>query len=201
MGLISRKMFHPIHGKSRTSIKALAIMALMTSFPTAPMAFPAVKTSTAMLPVGKDNRGFSLIELVMVMLLIGISLAIIAPNIAKGLQDREVRGAALSLAARARDLRSQALFDGIPQQLVVNLPQGSYLVARTKEFQLPTDVKFLSVQGGETVDRDSKRFYFFPNGSTLGGEIVLADSDKAISYLIRLEPLTGKIEVSRGNNL
>ena len=153
-----------------------------------------------MLPAGKDNRGFSLIELVVVLMLIGISMAIVAPNIAKGLQDREVRGAALSLAARARDLRNQALFDGIPQQLVVNLPQGSYLVARTKEFQLPTDVKFASVEGGESVDRDTKRFYFFPNGSSLGGEIVLADSDKAISYLIRLEPLTGKIEVSRGNN-
>ena len=136
----------------------------------------------------------------MVLLLIGVSLAIVLPYIGKGLQDREVRGAALSLAAMARDLRSRALFDGVPQQLVVSLTENSYLVARTREVHLPTDVKFVSVQGGEPVDRDTKRFYFFPNGSSLGGEIVLADSDKAISYLIRFEPLTGKIEVSRGNN-
>ncbi len=136
----------------------------------------------------------------MVLMLIGISMAIVAPNIAKGLQDREVRGAALSLAAAARELRSRALFDGVPQQLVVNLPHGSYSLARTREVLLPTDVKFASVQGGESVDRDSKRFYFFPNGSSLGGEIVLADSAQAISYLIRLEPLTGKIEVSRSDH-
>jgi type II secretory pathway pseudopilin PulG len=136
----------------------------------------------------------------MVLLLIGISMAIVLPNIDKGLQARDVRTSAMALAATARDLRSRALFDGAPQQLVVNLPQGSYLVARTREVQLPADVKFASVEGGEAVDRDIKRFYFFPNGSTLGGEIVLSDSDKAVSYLIRMEPLTGKIEVSRVDN-
>jgi type II secretory pathway pseudopilin PulG len=136
----------------------------------------------------------------MVLLLIGVSMAIVLPNIGRGLQEREVRSSALGLAAAARDLRSRALFDGVPQQLVVNLPQSSYLVARSKEVHLPDDVKFASVEGGESLDRDIKRFYFFPNGSSLGGEIVLSDSDKAISYLIRLEPLTGKVEVSRGNH-
>jgi general secretion pathway protein H len=147
---------------------------------------------------GKNSRGFTLVELIMVLLLIGISMAVVIPNINKGLQDHEVRSSALSLAAVARDLRSRALFDGVPQQLVVNVPENSY-VARTKQVQLPQDVKFTSVAGGESVDHDVKRFYFFPNGSNIGGEIVLADSDKAISYLVRLEPLTGRIEVSRGN--
>jgi general secretion pathway protein H len=152
-----------------------------------------------MLPVGKNSSGFSLVELIMVLLLIGISMAIVLPNVDKGLQEREVRSSALGLAAVARDLRSRALADGVPQQLVVNLPQNSYLISRTREVRLPTDVKFISVDGGESVDRDTKRFYFFPNGSSLGGDIVLADSDKGISYLIHMEPLTGRIEVSRGN--
>jgi general secretion pathway protein H len=149
--------------------------------------------------VGKNSRGFTLVELIMVLLLISISMAVVIPNISKGLQDHEVRSSALSLAAVARDLRSRALFDGVPQQLVVNLAQNSYLVARTQQVQLPQDVKFASVAGGEAVDHDVKRFYFFPNGSNMGGEIVLADSGKAITYLVRLEPLTGRIEVSRGN--
>jgi general secretion pathway protein H len=152
-----------------------------------------------MLPVGKNSSGFSLVELIMVLLLIGISMAIVLPNVDKGLQEREVRSSALGLAAVARDLRARALADGVPQQLVVNLPQNSYLISRTREVRLPTDVKFISVDGGESVDRDTKRFYFFPNGSSLGGDIVLADSDKGISYLIHMEPLTGRIEVSRGN--
>ena len=162
------------------------------------MAFPAAKTPIVMLPAGKNNRGFSLIELVLVLLLLGVGMAIVVPNIDKGLTDREVRVSALGIAAVARDLRSRALFDGMPQELLVNLPQNSYLVAQSKEVHLPADVRFVSVDGGETVDRDIKRFYFFPNGSTLGGAIALA-GEKSASYLVRLEPLTGRVEVSRGD--
>lgn len=130
-------------------------------------------------------------------MLIGVSLLIVLPNITKGLQDREVRGSALGLAAVARDLRSRALMDGVPQQLVLYLAQQSYLVGRGREVHLPADVKFSSVNGGETVDRDIKKFYFFPNGSSLGGEIILADSEKNAAYAVRLEALTGKIAVAR----
>lgn len=151
-------------------------------------------------PVGNSSRGFSLFELVLVLLLLGVSMAIVLPNIDKALQDREVRRSALGLAAAARDLRSHALLDGVPQQLVLNLSENSYRVAPSVEVRLPAAVEFLSVDGGETLDRDHKRFYFFPNGSSLGGAIVLADSAKAISYLIRLEALTGRVEVARGDN-
>jgi hypothetical protein len=126
-------------------------------------------------------------------------MAVVLPNIEKGLQDREVRSSALGLAAAARDLRSKALFDGVAQQLVVNLPENSYLAARAAEVRLPSEVKFVSVGGGESINRDLKRFYFFPNGSSLGGEIVLADSTKSTSYLVRLEALTGRVEVARAN--
>lgn len=150
------------------------------------------------LPVGKDNRAFTLIELVLVLLLIGVSAVIVLSNIDKALADREVRVAALGLAATVRDLRSRALFDGVPQELSLNVAQNSYLAARSEEVRLPSEVKFVSVEGGEAVDRDTKKFYFFPNGSTLGGEIVVG-GEKGSSYRVRLEGLTGKVEVSRGD--
>jgi hypothetical protein len=64
---------------------------------------------------------------------------------------------------------------------------------------LPAAVRFISVGGGETINRDLKRFYFFPNGSNLGGEIVLRGSTNATAYLVRFEPLTGRVEVARAN--
>ena len=162
------------------------------------MVFRAAKTTIVISRVGKINRGFSFFELVLVLLLLGIGMAIVIPNLDRGLRDRELRNSALGLAAAARELRSRALSDGVPQRLVLNLPQNSYLVARSTEVMLPAEIRFASVEGGETVNRDLKSFYFFPNGSILGGEIVIADSAQSISYLIRLEALTGRVEVARG---
>jgi general secretion pathway protein H len=172
-------------------------MARTILFPTALTEHSADKTIIVTLQAGKNNRGFSLFELILVLLLLGVSMAIVLPNIEKGLQDREVRRSALGLAAAARDLRSKALFNGVAQQLVVNLPQNSYLAAGAAEVHLPAEVKFVSAGGGETVSRDLKRFYFFPNGSSFGGEVVLADSAKSTSYRVRFETLTGRVEVAR----
>ena len=163
------------------------------------MARPAAKTITVTSVVGKNSRGFSLFELVLVLLLLGVSMAIVLPSIDRGLQDREVRNSALGLAAAARELRSRALLDGVPQRLVLNLPQNSYLIGRSTEVYLSPEIKFASVDGGESVENDLKGFYFFPNGSILGGEIVLADSAQSISYRIRLESLTGSVKVARGH--
>ena len=157
-------------------------------------------TTTVTSPAGKDSGGFSLLEMVLVLVVMGISMAIVVPNIGRRLQEREVRSSALSLAALARELRSRALLDGIAQQLVVSMPTNTYLVPKQREIHLPQDIRIASIEGGEAVERDTKRFYFFPNGSSLGGQIVIADSANAISYSIRMEPLTGRIEVARGSD-
>lgn len=151
-----------------------------------------------MSPVGNDRAGFSLLELVFVLLLLGLSSLVVLPNIDKGLQDREVRRSAVGLAAVARDLRSRALFEGKAQQLIVNPALNHYRATQGIEVHLPTDVKFSAVEGGETIDGGVRQFVFFPNGSSHGGLIALSGGRESVSYSVRLEPLTGKIEVLRG---
>ena len=151
------------------------------------------------LPAGKNSRGFSLLELILVLMVLGLSGLIVLPNIEKGLRDRDLRRSALALAAAARELRSQALYQGMPQQLVVNLSESSYRVARN-EVHFPSNVKIASVAGGEVLDNGSRQFLFFPNGSTFGGRIDLSTGTDSTSYSIRLHPLTGNIEVMRGDN-
>ncbi len=132
-------------------------------------------------------------------MVLGLSSLVVLPSIDRGLRDQEVRRSALALAAAARDLRSRAIYDGIPQQLLLNLAQNSYLIGRDREVHLPADVKISSVQGGETLNYDVREFLFFPNGSTYGGQVNVTGIKDSVSYSVRLEPLTGKIEVLRGD--
>ena len=148
---------------------------------------------------GNNNRGFSLLELILVLMVLGLGSLIVLPSIDRGLRDQSVRRSALALAAAARDLRSRAIYNGIPQQLLLNLAHNSYLIARDREVRLPSDVKISDVEGGETLNNDMRQFLFFPNGSTFGGLVTVAGADDSVSYSVRLHPLTGKIEVVRGD--
>ena len=62
---------------------------------------PAVKGITVISRAGSDNQGFSLLELILVLLLLGLSSLIVLPTIDTGLREREVRRSALGLAAVA----------------------------------------------------------------------------------------------------
>ena len=72
--------------------------------------------------------------------------------------------------------------------MIVSIAHNTYFVPKVREVHLPEDVRIASIEGGEAMERDTKRFYFFPNGSSLGGEIVIVSSANSISYLIRFEP-------------
>jgi general secretion pathway protein H len=161
---------------------------------------PAVKGITVILRVGSDRQGFTLLELLLVLLVLGVSSLIVLPTIDTGLRERQIRRSALGLAAVARELRSRALYEGIPQRLVLNLAENSYLVARDREVRLPLDVRFSQVEGGETLEKNVRQFIFFPNGSSLGGEIGLSRGNGGSLYSVRVEPLSGKIDIRRGES-
>jgi general secretion pathway protein H len=140
-------------------------------------------------------KGFSLIELLLVLLLIGIGTFIAVPSLDRGLKERVVKQSALGLAATARDLRSRAIYGGFPHRLILDSSENSYQSVPGRKTFLPPDVMLSGVTGGEPLTTDSRQFFFFPNGSVLGGEIRLAREEGRSAYVITLNPLSGRVVV------
>lgn len=149
--------------------------------------------------VGADKRGFSLLELLVVLLLLALSSALVLPAIDRGLKERELKKSVLELAAVARGLRSRALLENTRQSLVLNPSDSSYEAPRDRKVFLPTVVKLTDIEGGEPLGEGLRRFVFFPNGSVLGGEIGVSVAGGS-SYIIRLEPLSGRVVIARGKS-
>jgi general secretion pathway protein H len=147
---------------------------------------------------GSNSRGFSLFELLLVLVVLGFSAAVVIPSIGRGLRNREARQAALGFAAAARELGSRARLHGIPQALVVDRARNSYQWARDAEVSLSPNLYFAAVEGGEILESGRRRFSFYPNGASFGGYVVISDGANGANYSIRFHALTGRVEVQSG---
>ncbi len=162
-----------------------------------PTGFQGGKGTIVISPVGKDKNGFSLLELLAVLLILSLASFIVLPSIEKGLREREVRQSVLRLAAVARDLRSRAVYENNLQRLIFNPQENSYQTLRGKKILLPSDIKITDIEGGEPIGEGLRQFLFFPNGSLLGGEIGISGREGSPAYLVRLDPLSGRVVVGR----
>lgn len=154
------------------------------------------------------DRGFSLIETVVVVVLLSLAVALVAPSLSKFSRSVELKAAAKKVSGILRYYRSEAvnkgqvyqvLFDpdlrevkvqpmesteekgeGKPPQKIYSLPQGIQM----------KEIKVESPQ----YSSDLPTVEFYPNGGSNGGTILL-DSEDRKGYRIRIHFLTGMVKV------
>jgi type II secretion system protein H len=76
---------------------------------------------------GRDSRGaFTLIELIVVMVLLGIAAALVAPHMASFFRGRILNSEARRLLALTHYGQSRAVAEGVPVLLWIDSPHSSY---------------------------------------------------------------------------
>ena len=141
------------------------------------------------------SQGFTLLELMVVLMLLGVSSLLVLPAMDRRLGQLEVRQSALKLAAVARNLRSKAVFEGSLQRLILDPYSNSYQVSEGQIVRLASGVRISAIAGGAPLGEGMTQFHFFPNGRILGGEIGISGQEGGASYLTRFDPLSGRITV------
>ncbi len=159
------------------------------------------------------ERGFTLIEILTVLFLIGVLLGLLAPHIHH--QTQELPAAGLSLIGTVREAYTQAVATRQSQSLCMDLTRGEYWVeagpcspvgavsqagpASPHRHALSLGVQFLDVQTAQhEIVRDGlATVRFFPIGRAERGVIHLEDRARnQLSLLIH--PLTGMVSAREG---
>ncbi len=144
------------------------------------------------------RRGFTLIEMTVVLVIIAIGITLAVPLIEGGFDSREVRRAARQIAASMLHCRGEAVSRSAPQELVINAERNTLATTDWGRWVELTDRAVIErVEGGTEVGDGARQILFFPNGSTSGAEILVASRrDRSHRILITLDPLIGRVEVN-----
>ncbi|WP_043739548.1 GspH/FimT family pseudopilin [Thioalkalivibrio nitratireducens] len=145
-----------------------------------------------------DRRGFTMIELMVVLVILSVGLVLVVPRFDGALAGLEIKGAARDLASGLRYARGRAIASGEPVGLFVDVEQGLYWIGDdARQRKLPGGIDLRMVTGTTEVVGDSVgAITFFPDGSATGGRLTLAAGQRR--YRVDVQWLTGRVGITAG---
>jgi general secretion pathway protein H len=145
----------------------------------------------------RAERAFTLLEMTVVLLIIAVGTALVAPMIEGGMEAREVRRAARQIAATMHYCRGEAVALGKPQELVIDAFKNSIQTSGGRWATLTDRAAIERVEGGFAPAEGVTQMLFYPNGATTGGDVlVVSRRDHTRNRIaIHLDPLVGLVTV------
>jgi general secretion pathway protein H len=143
----------------------------------------------------RNEKGFTLLEIVCVLAIIGLLAALVLPAIPRQTSRARLEAYAVETAALLKADRNAAMRRGMPVATELSLAARTIRSRASGKFvRVPQDVGFDAVlasicaghAAGTTID-------FFPSGMSCGGTIVL--SRLGTRFEIRVGWLTGGVEI------
>ena len=164
---------------------------------------PVIAKITKSASARAHQRGFTFLEIVLVMLILVIAAAIVAPVIGKRLTSGDPQQTALRIRSAMTLMRVYAVQRGQEEILVVAPENNTYWHERTGKFaEVPPQNGLLSAQSqwvrqGEEVEEFE--FHFYPDGTNSGGAVRIEQARDAsfLAYTVYLDPLLGTATMER----
>lgn len=123
----------------------------------------------------RARSGFTMIELIVVLVITVSAMAIVGPNVFKGLSSLQLKSATRDIASALRFTRTQAVFSAEESEFQLNVDENIYRVSgREKHYVVPDSVQLKLVTAESEIDGDGQGVIrFFPDGSSTGGRVSL----------------------------
>lgn len=142
----------------------------------------------------RGERGFTLFEVLIVLAIVGLVSAIMAPMIFKGVSGTRSRAAAYEIAAALRQARGEAVATNADVALMVDPERGAYALEAAKPKMLAGTLRLsLYAAQSEQLGTAIGGIRFYPDGSATGGQITVRD--ETTGYHVDVDWLTGRVSV------
>jgi general secretion pathway protein H len=140
----------------------------------------------------RTQRGFTLIEIIAVMVLLTIIATVVAMSFSKSMSSAKIEAASRDLVAALRYTRSQAIVRGTQAALDIDLEHNTYQAPGKSIVQLPKDMRMQLVTAEiEQTGASSGRIRFFADGASTGGHITVFMGQRR--WQINVSWLTGQV--------
>jgi general secretion pathway protein H len=147
----------------------------------------------------RGEKGFTLLELILVVALIGISSGIVVARFYHGADQVGLKTSAKEVSASLRYSRNHAVYERRPYVVIMNrtgysiyttVPsaEGAAEVRRVVKRALASGIS------ADTGEEGEIRIDFFPLGDSTGGQIKLINRDGS-KIFIRVEQVTGRVRI------
>jgi prepilin-type N-terminal cleavage/methylation domain-containing protein len=149
------------------------------------------------------NDGFTLLELVIVVLIIALVMTVAYPSLSRGAASIHLRATGRDVLSTFRYAREKAVTEQIGMKVTVDLENQKLTLADfigdgSRSYAMPRDVKIKRMAlGGSEVTKGTMSVRFLPNGSSESAEILLR-SDYGSSLRIISDPITGGARIETG---
>jgi general secretion pathway protein H len=145
----------------------------------------------------RDSRsaGFTLIELIVVLAILGLSLALVIGYKSPVSSGLDLRGSAAAVASGLRLARSEAILNDRAVIFDLDLAGHRFRSGTGPIRQLPPSlaIELLTISG-EQRNGHTGDIRFNPDGSSTGGRISLADGGRKIT--VGVDWLTGRVSIA-----
>lgn len=146
--------------------------------------------------IPRRQQGFTLIELIIVLLISVLGFAVIGSNIGSGNRSTKLQAVARDITSALRYARGQALMTQKPISVSIDLQNNSYSISnhdKTHAFSADIDVSVV-VAEEEYSEGEQSNIRFFGDGSSTGGRITLEWGDQL--RRIDVNWITGEVSIS-----
>ena len=145
----------------------------------------------------RSRRGFTLLELMLVMLIVAIAAALVGPAIGSRLLRADARRTAVQLRAAVELMRVHAVRSGREEVLIVDPEENAYWREGGGAVNVPTESGVLSAQSWWVRENGQAEFHFYPDGTNSGGAIRVEQDRGETAYVVSLDPLLGVASIGR----